>query len=93
MSQTTTGQFVEMKKFSDFEILNVEPFTIRKKSSKTEVIPRMTNGCYRVSLNKTRPYLHQLIAQQFISEYEDGDRVGFIDDNKTNISLSNLKII
>ena len=88
-----TGQFVEMKNFSDFEILNVEPFTIRKKSSKTEVKPRITNGCYRVYLNGDRPYLHQLIAQQFIKEYEDGDRVGFIDDNKTNISLSNLKII
>ena len=35
-----------------------------------------------------------MIAQQFIKEYEEGDRVGFIDDNdKINISLSNLKII
>ena len=80
-----TGQFVEMKKFSDFEILNVEPFTIRKKSSKTEVQPRTANGCYRVYQNGDRLYLHQLIAQQFIKEYEEGDRVGFNDDNDKQI--------
>ena len=59
MSQTVDGQFAELKKFSDFEMLCTEPFTIRKKSTKQEVKPRLSNGIYRVYLNGDRPYLHQ----------------------------------
>ena len=94
MDSTVDGQFVELKKFSDFEILNKQPYTIRKKSNKIEVRPRLANGCQRVYLNGERPYLHQLVAQQFLSDYEDGDRVTFVDESdKTNINPSNLKVI
>ena len=41
------SQFAELKKFSDFEILCTEPFTIRNKITKQEGKPRLSNGTYR----------------------------------------------
>jgi len=95
MEKAMEEQFLELKKYTNFEILDKFPFTIRRKDTKKIVRPCLSQGKYRVFLgNDDRPYLHQLIAQQFIKEYEEGDRVGFKNnEDKTNINLDNLEII
>ena len=60
-------EFVPLNNFEDdYEILNIDPFTIRKKSTHQAINEYNCNGYVIVSLNGKLQYKHRLIAKQFI---------------------------
>ena len=61
-------RFHNLLNHDDYEILNVYPFTIRRKRDHYEVTESVhkSTGYYRVTLNRIKYLKHRLIAEQFI---------------------------
>ena len=89
----TVGEFVDLLNHEDYEILNVYPFTIRRKSNHYEVTENLhkTLGYYRVTLNRKKYLKHRLIAEQFIKNPDNLPQVDHINTNKTDNRLENLR--
>jgi len=84
-------EFVPLLNHDDYEILNIHPFTIRRKSNHYEVKESdRGNGYIRVKLNR-RDYLkHRLIAEQFIPNPLNLPDVDHRNHDRTDYHLSNL---
>ena len=81
-----------LKDDNDFEILNIEPYTIRNAYTKKECNRYIRRDGYTViSFNGIPKYFHKLLAIQFIPNPSEFKYVRFIDGNKNNITLSNIK--
>ena len=86
------GEYVTLKNHDDYEILNVYPFTIRKKCDKQIVSESITNTGYpRVNLNKKSYMKHRLIALQFLDNPENLSCVDHISKDRTDYHLSNMR--
>lgn len=49
--------------------------------------------CLSVQSKKKKYFLHKLMAMSFIDDYKENDRISFIDYNRLNCSLNNLKVV
>ena len=87
-------EFVELLNHPDYEILNVYPYTIRKKSNH-RVVSECVNdrGYVIVNLNRKAYQKHRLIAEQFLPN-DDPDNKTEVDHKNhdtTDYHLSNLR--
>ena len=86
-------EFVDLIGFEDdYEILNVYPYTIRKKSNHYEIKESdRGNGYICVHLNRKTYQKHVLIANQFIPNPDNLPCVDHISHDRTDYHLSNLR--
>ena len=87
-------EFVPLLNFEeDYEILNVYPFTLRKKANKRVLSESFRSGYIRVCLNRKSYSLHRLIGLQFLPNPDpiNNDVIDHINHNKTDNHLSNLR--
>ncbi|KAK8896911.1 hypothetical protein M9Y10_014837 [Tritrichomonas musculus] len=95
MSTEQTIEFISLTDFSDYEILNQYPFTIRKKNDHYIVKETINknNGYPSVNLYCKKINKHQLIAKQFIpnDDPEHKTQIDHINHNKTDYHLENLR--
>ena len=88
------GEFVPLLNHADYEILNVYPYTIRRKSDKQIVNESLNcSGYPRVYLNCKSYMKHRLIGEQFMTndDSEHKTQIDHIDKDRTNYHLSNLR--
>ena len=85
-------EFIELINHPDYEILNIYPFTIRKKSNHYVVSESVDgNGYVQCKLNRKTYMKHRLIAEQFIPNPEDFPYIDHINRDRTDYHLSNLR--
>ena len=85
-------EFVELLNHPDYEILNVYPFTIRKKSNHRVVSESIKNtGYIQINLNQ-KPYTkHRLIADQFIPNPNNLPCIDHINHDRSDCHIENLR--
>ena len=92
-----TGVFVDLLNFEDdYEILNTEPFTIRRKRDHYEIKEGLfSTGYVRVCLNGKAYRKHRLIALQFLhnDDPELKTDIDHINHNRSDNRLINLRWI
>lgn len=93
MTQECAVEFVQLNDFPDYEILNVYPFTIRRKETHREVKDTFdkSSGYIRVRLNEKKYRKHRLIALQFLPNPDNLPEVDHINHDKTDYHISNLR--
>ena len=95
MSETQVVEFVPLLNHEeDYEILNVYPYTIRRKDNHYVVKESFyTNGYVRVILNRKQYLKHRLIALQFIEndDPEHKTEVDHINRNRSDYHIENLR--
>ena len=74
-------EFVDLLSHPDYEILNVYPFTIRRKDIHHELKEWLRKGYPSVALNGKTYYKHRLIALQFLQNPNNYTEIDHI--NKT----------
>ena len=91
---TEAVEFVPLLDHDDYEILNVYPFTIRRKDNHYEVKgSEWSHGYIRVHMNG-KPYLkHRLIANQFIPNPDNLPEVDHINHYVRDYHIENLRWI
>lgn len=92
-SQSQPVEFVSLLNHTDYEILNVYPYTIRRKDNHYEVSEHVmkSTGYPCVSLN-SKPYTkHRLIALQFLPNPDNLEQVDHISRDRTDYHLTNLR--
>ena len=89
------GEFVDLLNFeNEYEILNQEPFTIRKKSNHYVLKEFDSGRGYRqVTLNRKAYYKHRLIGLQFLPNTDNLPDIDHINHDKTDNRLINLRWI
>ncbi|KAK8839750.1 hypothetical protein M9Y10_031455 [Tritrichomonas musculus] len=86
-------EWFDLKTDDDYEIKNIYPYDIRKKSDKkaaTECADKQS-GYIRVSLNGKPYQKHRIIAQHFIPNPEHLPKVDHINHIKTDYHTKNLR--
>jgi hypothetical protein len=84
--------FVPLKSNEGWEILNIEPHTIRRVKDKfTPKESTKVDGYIRLHLDSADCYKHRLIAEQFVSNPNNYNAVDHIDVNRTNNEITNLR--
>jgi hypothetical protein len=84
--------FVPLKNHEGWEMLNIEPYTVRRVKDKfTPKESTMGSGYIQLALNRETCYKHRLIAEQFIPNPNNYHVVDHIDGNKKNNKISNLR--
>ena len=95
MSETKVVEFVPLLNHEeDYEILNVFPYTIRKKSNHYVIKESLTGaGYFRVVLNKIDYLKHRLIAEQFLHNDDPVNKteVDHISRDRTDYHIENLR--
>ena len=95
MSERQVIDFVPLFDFEDnYEILNVYPYTIRRKKDHYEISESLNGqGYVQVNLNGHRYRKHILIAKQFIpnDDPENKTEVDHRNRNRSDYHLSNLR--
>ena len=97
MSSSEEGkvvEFVPLLNFeNDYEILNVYPFTLRKKANKRVLSESLDNGYVQVHLNGKHYRKHRLIALQFLPNDDpiNNDVIDLINHDKTDNHLHNIR--
>ena len=79
---------------SDYEIWSEFPYPIRRKGTDKIIKESIdSNGYVRIYLNNIKSYKHRIIAQQFIPNDDESNRlfIDHIDHNKINNHISNLR--
>ena len=86
-------EFVPLAQYPDYEILNVHPFTIRRKDNHYEVKERInkSNGYPSVCINGNKINKHQIIAQQFIPNPDNLKYIDHKNKDRTDYHLDNLR--
>ena len=97
MSEEQVAEFVDLLNFEDdYEILNVYPFTIRRKRGHYVVKESLFNtGYVRVVLNGKNYLKHVLVAKQFLhnDDPEHLTQVDHISRDRSDYHLSNLRFV
>ena len=97
MSETQVVEFVPLLNHEDdYEILNVFPYTIRRKKDKYEVQETLENNGYiRIALNTKMYYKHRLVAEQFLENDDPLNKteVDHISRDRSDYHLSNLRFV
>ena len=90
-------EFVPLRNFEkEYEILNVYPYTIRKKNNHYELKETDNgNGYKRVTLNGIKKYKHRIIAEQFLINDDPLNKilVDHINRDRNDNHLSNLRFV
>ena len=86
-------EFVDLLSHPDYEILNVYPFTIRRKDIHHELKEWLRKGYPSVALNGKTYYKHRLIAFQFLQNPNNYTEIDHINRDRTDYHLSNLRWI
>ena len=89
-------EFIDLVNHEDgYEILNVFPFTIRKKSNHYIVKESNSNGYIQVRLNGISYKKHRLIAEQFINndDPENKTEIDHINHDRSDYHIENLRWI
>lgn len=92
--EMNVGEFVDLLNHEeDYEILNVYPYTIRRKRDHYEVSEYLVNGYACVTLNRKIYKKHRLIAEQFLEndDPEHKTQVDHINHNRSDYNLLNLR--
>ena len=86
------GEYVTLKNHPLYEILNVYPFTIKRKRDGYVVSESNDkDGYIQVNLNR-KPYKkHRLIALQFIPNPDNLEQVDHINHNRSDNHIENLR--
>ena len=86
-------EFVDLLNFeNDYEILNVWPFTIRRKRDHYEVSEYINNKGYPCITLNGKPYRkHRLICQQFLPNPLNLPNIDHISRDKTDYHLINMR--
>ncbi len=97
ISEQSVGVWETLKANDNYEINSAEPHSIRKKSTgriiKETLLKKL--GYVRCVLNQKDYYKHRLLANQYLDfDLNDKTReIDHIDNNRSNNSLSNLRIV
>ena len=91
--QTNTAEFVDLLNHSDYEILTVHPFTIRRKDNHYQVSEWNNKGYPVVTLNRKNYLKHRLIALQFIDNPDNLPYIDHINRDKTDYHIENLRFV
>ena len=92
MSVEQPVEFVSLLNHDDYEILNIYPFTIRRKDNHYEVKESNDGkGYWRVSLNRKSYKKHRLIALQFIDNPNNYDDIDHINHDRSDYHIENLR--
>lgn len=86
-------EFIPLAQYPDYEILNVHPFTIRRKDNHYEIKESISksNGYPSVNLNGNKINKHQIIAHQFIPNPDNLKFIDHISKDRTDYHLENLR--
>lgn len=91
-AENSPAEFVDLLDHPNYEILNVYPFTIRKKANHYELKESNSGDGYLVvTVDGKRNYKHRLIALQFLPNPDNLPYIDHIDRDKTNYHLDNLR--
>ena len=97
MSEEQVCEFVDLLNHEeDYEILNVWPFTIRRKRDHYVVKESIaSNGYPRVNLNCKAYYKHRLVSEQFLinDDPEHKTQVDHKNKDRTDYHLENLRFV
>ena len=86
------AEFIDLVNHPDYEILNVYPFTIRRKNNHYIVKENLDNRGYpRLKLNCKDYRKHRLVAEQFIPNPDNLPCIDHINHDTTDYHLSNLR--
>ena len=85
------SDFVELKQFPKYQILNQFPFTIRKADSGFVIRTKSKKGYISIYLDSKDRSFHHVIAAQFLN-LKDGDRVRFKKRNTDQIDINDYKL-
>ena len=88
------GEFVDLLNFENtYEILNQEPFTIRKKSTHYVIKEYIGHGYVRVNLNGGHYQKHRLIGLQFLHNDDPVNKtdIDHINHQRDDNRLINLR--
>ena len=90
---TTSEMFSKLDHHPGYEISDEFPHTIRNIETKEEVpLIKTTLGYFAKFDEKTKDNMQKIVAKQFL-EYNDGDNITFVDEDKLNYNVWNLKVI
>ena len=90
----TIVEFVSLINHDDYEILNVYPFTIRRKNNHLEIKEGIDAlGYIYVNLNCKMYKKHRLIAEQFIPNPDNLPQVDHINHDRSDYHIENLRWI
>ena len=85
-------EFVDLVNHPNYEILNVFPFTIRRKDNHYVVKDSISYGYIDVHLEDNKQYKkHRLIAEQFIPNPQNLPQVDHINRNRSDYHIENLR--
>ena len=87
------AEFVDLLNFeNDYEILNVHPYTIRKKSNHYIISESLNDKGYpRLKLNGKDYYKHRIVALQFIPNPENLPFIDHCNRDRTDYHIENLR--
>ena len=92
MSVEQPVEFVSLLNHDDYEILNIYPFTIRRKDNHYEVKESdRGNGYVRVNLNGKSYQKHRLIALQFLDNPNNYKEIDHINHDRSDYHIENLR--
>ena len=93
MSETQVVEFIDLVNHPNYEILNVYPFTIRRKDNKYVVSENIDDkGYYTLHLEHHALYKkHRLIAEQFLENPDNLPCIDHINRDRTDNRLINLR--
>ena len=92
IEEIISSSLVKLDKYPDFEIEEEYPHKIRNFTTKQEIVMIETVDGYIAKFDKDRKeIMHVIVARQF-NEYEKGDGIKHIDNNKKNYDAWNLKV-
>ena len=91
-----TEQFVTLINHPNYEMLNVEPFTIRKKKNKKILTETLDSTGYIILMlqdddKRRKCSKHRLIAEQFIPNPDNLPQVDHINTIRTDNTIKNLR--
>ena len=90
--EAQVAEFVELVNHPNYEILNVYPYTIRRKDNKYEVKENLTDGYPRVHLENHQLYSkHRLICEQFLPNPENLPCIDHINRDRSDYHIENLR--
>ena len=83
--------WIDAKGFNNYEISN--DGYVRNKKTKKILKPYLNRpgGYYRVDIEGKHVYIHKIMANSFFANCKSNDKITFIDKNRYNINLKNLK--
>jgi len=92
-NNSTSETFTKLDLHPGYEINDDFPHTIRNIETKDKVPMIKTTSGYIAKFDEnTKEYMQKIVAKQFL-EYNEGDKITFVDGDKLNYDVWNMKVI